>query len=266
MAGTTVNLTHTTARRSYRGHRATVAALVAATALTGCATNNQDRTGSAAVIIGRSDEDAYHGTLVDPPLRVAAVTLRDTDGNTVRLDRLPDNKATAVFFGFTHCPDICPTTMADLASAQQSLPPNLAERVALYFVTVDPKRDTSKVLRTWLDHFDPNIIGLRGATALVNEAERSLYAVESKTSQDTADDNAEDGNLESDHHNDEREDRPGEQPEPHSHPGGDEEVSHSGSVYVFGPEGETVLYTGGYTADQYAADLARLLRDPPDNP
>jgi len=246
-----MNLTHTTARRPWRTTTAVaVGFLIATVALTGCGTTD------------RTNDDAYQGTLVDPPFQIAPVTLRDTEGNKVRLDRLPDDKATAVFFGFTNCPDICPTTMADLASARRTLPSDLADRVALYFVTVDPNRDTPTVLRTWLDRFDPDIVGLRGPTTLVNEAERSLYSMESTVSPNEPDNSAGGEGSASDHHDDEGQDQSEGQAEPHSHGGGGDEVSHSGSVYMFGPGGESVLYTGGYTVDQYAADLARLLGDP----
>ena len=70
--------------------------------------------------------------------------------------------------------------MADLATARRTLPSDLAARVSLVFITVDPQRDTPKVLRSWLDQFDPEIVGLRGPTSRVNRAERSLYSSESE--------------------------------------------------------------------------------------
>ena len=230
--------------------------VLTAVALTGCGTNNdQSQPDTPLAVIEPADEDAFHGTLVEPPFRAAPVTLRTTDGTTVRLDRLPEQKASAVFFGFTNCPDICPTTMADLASARRSLPSDLADQVVLYFVTVDPKRDTPQVLRTWLDRIDPAIVGLRGPTTSVNEAERSLFAVESAPAPKSK---KQGSAADESHHQGKREGRP----ETHTHSGDGYEVNHSGSVYVFGPRGEDVLYTGGYTAPQYAADFARLLTAP----
>ena len=102
------------------------------------------------------------------------------------------------------------------------------------------------VLRTWLDQFDTGTVGLRGPTRLVNEAERSLYADQSNKADPTAAPKA-----------DGRQHEHGADPTPK--PKGDYEVNHSGSVYVFGPHGETVLYSGGTTPDQYAADFERLL-------
>lgn len=60
------------------------------------------------------DKDGLIGTLVDPPLRLASVTLRDTNGSKDQLADFAPRKATALYFGFTHCNDVCPTTMADL--------------------------------------------------------------------------------------------------------------------------------------------------------
>ena len=251
-----MNPTHTTAARHPRTFFAATAALLTALTLTGCGTNDDpDQARKRPVIIQDSGADGFAGTLADPPFAIAPVTLRNTAGNQVRLGQVPAGKATAVFFGFTQCPDICPTTMADLATARRQLPPDLADRVALYFVTVDPKRDTPRVLQRWLEGFGPGVVGLRGSTALVNQAERSLYAVESTVdSSPTSDEN------ESAHAH---EDPPPEtESSPHSHGGNGYEVNHSGSVYLFGPNGETLLYTGGYTANQYAADLTRLLDGP----
>jgi protein SCO1/2 len=223
--------------------------LLAASVLVACGTEtpHDQNTGAAAVVEG--DKDGLNGTVVDPPLRLANVTLRDTRGNPVRLNELPPSKATALFFGFTHCDDVCPTTMADLASAWRALPPALANRVRVVFVTVDPGRDTPSVLRTWLDQFDTQTVGLRGPTALVHQAERSLYADQSTKAQA-----APSAKAQADGHHHEH--APGSS----ATNGPDYQVNHSGSVYVFGPNGETVLYSGGTTVDQYAADFTRLLR------
>lgn len=233
-----------------------VAAVLAVSALAGCGNTGgaagDQRAGSAAVVQTK-DNDGLTGTRVDdPPLRVAAVTLRDTNGKQVNLADLPANNATVLFFGFTNCDDVCPTTMADLATARRILPDTLARRVHIRFVTVDPRRDTPTVLRRWLDQFGSDVTGLRGPTTLVNRAERSLYAdASSITASDTTG-----STPQADGHTHGHDDKPA------AKAAGHEQVSHSGSVYIFGPRGETVLYTGGTTAQQYAADLAHLLRRP----
>jgi protein SCO1/2 len=235
---------------------AALAAVLTVSGLAGCgnttAAKGEKDAGPAAVVQSK-DTDGLTGSRVDgPPLRVAGVTLRDTSGHLVDLADLPAGKATVLFFGFTNCDDLCPTTMADLATARRALPDNLAGRVDIRFVTVDPARDTPTVLRRWLDQFGTDVTGLRGPTTLVNQAERSLYADTSSTTAPTP---------------------AAETTEPSTHAGGHahgrdgkpsakkhDEVSHSGSVYIFGPRGETVLYTGGTTPMQYAADLTHLLR------
>lgn len=70
-------------------------------------------------------------------------------------------KVTVVFFGYTQCPDVCPTTMAELAQVKQKLGA-AGDRLQVVFVTVDPERDTPDMLRAYLAHFDPAFVALRG--------------------------------------------------------------------------------------------------------
>lgn len=225
------------------------AALSLATfSVAGCAPQDNRPTGTTAV--AEADTDEFHGTLVDPALAPAPVTLRDTDGNRIRLDRLPPGTATAVFFGFTNCHDVCPTTMADLASARRSLPAATAADVDLVFITVDPQRDTALVLRRWLDQFDPGIVGLRGPVRRVHRAEDSLYASQSGKATPPLD--GEDAGSD---------DHP-QTDEGHTHPDGDPDgyaMDHTSVVYMFGPDGTSLIYTGGATPPDYADDLTRLL-------
>jgi protein SCO1/2 len=65
-----------------------------------------------------------------------------------------------VFFGYTHCPDFCPTALLDISAVLKELGPD--KKVAVLFVTVDPERDTRDVLKSYLENFDPRIIGLTG--------------------------------------------------------------------------------------------------------
>lgn len=73
-------------------------------------------------------------------------------------------KLVVLFFGYTQCPDICPTTMADLKTVMQSLGPD-AERVQVLFVTLDPARDTPELLKQYVPSFDPRFVGLYGDEA-----------------------------------------------------------------------------------------------------
>ena len=83
--------------------------------------------------------------------------------HTGKLRRLEDfrGKAVVLFFGFTHCPDICPTTLAEIAGAVKTLGAD-AERVQVLMVSVDPERDTNESLAKYMTAFDPRFLGLRG--------------------------------------------------------------------------------------------------------
>jgi protein SCO1/2 len=83
----------------------------------------------------------------------------------------------ALFFGFTHCPDVCPTTMLELSNAIKALGPD-ADRMRFFFVSVDPERDTPEHLKVYLSNFDPRIAGLVGTPAeiaAVAKAYRAFY-------------------------------------------------------------------------------------------
>ena len=89
-----------------------------------------------------------------------ALELADTSGRVRHLEDFR-GKAVVVFFGFTHCPDFCPTTLADIASSLKSLGRD-AERVQVLFITVDPERDTQDALAKYVTAFDPRFLGLYG--------------------------------------------------------------------------------------------------------
>jgi protein SCO1/2 len=86
--------------------------------------------------------------------------LTDQDGRTVS-DQDFKGKPLLVFFGFTHCPDICPTTLFDVSEVLRKLGPD-ADRVGAIYVTVDPERDTSATLKDYMASFDPHLRGLTG--------------------------------------------------------------------------------------------------------
>ncbi|TGE01242.1 SCO family protein [Methylobacterium nonmethylotrophicum] len=99
------------------------------------------------------------------------------DGATVESDDLA-GRPYALFFGFTHCPDVCPTALAELSLALQRLPPRT---LPVYFVSVDPERDTPEVLRRYMESFDPGIVGLSGSRMAVDEAILSFGIVARRT-------------------------------------------------------------------------------------
>ena len=87
--------------------------------------------------------------------------LPDADGKTRSLSEFK-GKVVVVFFGFTQCPDVCPTTMAELAQVRRALGSE-GEKLQGVFVTVDPERDTAAVLKAYLENFNAGFIGLRGS-------------------------------------------------------------------------------------------------------
>jgi protein SCO1/2 len=95
--------------------------------------------------------------------------------HTGKLRHLEDfrGKAVVVFFGFTHCPDVCPTTLVDVANVLKTLGPD-AERVQVLFVTVDPERDTQEALAKYVTAFDPRFLGLRGDAAATQRAAKEF--------------------------------------------------------------------------------------------
>jgi protein SCO1/2 len=107
------------------------------------------------------------------PYHAPATELTDTDGRPFSLSTSTDKRLTLVFFGYTHCPDECPTTMATLASAMLQLDDADRSNVQVVFVTTDPSRDTGPVIRHWLDRFDPDFVGVTGSLPTIKKvAER----------------------------------------------------------------------------------------------
>lgn len=105
-------------------------------------------------------------------------TLVDQDGREVT-ERDFAGKAHLVFFGFTHCPDICPTTLQQVGDVLQALGPK-GKELKVAFVTVDPERDTPEVLKSYLSSFDPRIVGLTGTPDQVSATVKAYRAYAQK--------------------------------------------------------------------------------------
>jgi protein SCO1 len=91
-------------------------------------------------------------------------------------------KAVVLFFGYTHCPDVCPTTLTDLAGVMKRLGPE-ADRVQVLFVTIDPARDTAAVLRQYVPAFDPRFLGLYGDAAGTAKVAKEFHIYYEKNSE-----------------------------------------------------------------------------------
>jgi protein SCO1 len=131
----------------------TVGALMLTTALAGCGQGDSSGKGSAPSSFKSVDITGapYANTLALP----------DVDGKMRDLSEFK-GKVVFVFFGYTQCPDVCPTTMAEIAEIKKKLGPDGA-KVQGVFVTVDPERDTAEVVKAYVASFGPDMIGLRAA-------------------------------------------------------------------------------------------------------
>ena len=134
-------------------------------------------------------------------------------------------KAVVVFFGYTQCPDVCPTTMAEIAQARQLLGPQ-GDKVQGVFITVDPERDTPEVLRAYMGNFDQSFVALRGTpeqtAALAKDFKLYYKKVEGKTP-------------------------------------GSYTMDHSAASFVYDAQGRLRLYTRYGTGPQALADDLKLL-------
>jgi protein SCO1 len=155
--------------------------LVVLVLLTSC-TKVDDTATSNAIVVG-GDDDGFHGAaLGDYAYDVPDLTLTDTAGKRYSLASTPDTALTLVFFGYTHCPDICQIQMATIASALQRLDDDQRAEVGVAFVTTDPARDTEAVLRDYLDQFDPGFEGLTGDIETIKQVAEPLgVSIEKET-------------------------------------------------------------------------------------
>ncbi|NWG74955.1 MAG: SCO family protein [Rubrivivax sp.] len=113
------------------------------------------------------------------------LSLTDTEG---RRRTLADfrGKIVVLFFGFTHCPDVCPTTMVELAEAKRQLGAD-GERIQGIFVTIDPERDTPELLKAYVSNFDPSFVALRGDADETKKAAREFKVFYAKVPGKTPD-------------------------------------------------------------------------------
>lgn len=153
--------------------------------------------------------------------------LHDQNG---KLRTLADfkGKAVVVFFGFTQCPDVCPTTMMEMANVMKALGPD-ADRVQVLFITVDPERDTAELLAQYVPAFDKRFLGLRGDLAETDKVAKEFKVFYQKV--------------------------PGKTP-------GSYTVDHTAGSYVFDPQGRIRLFIRhGQGVEPIVHDLKILLAE-----
>ncbi|RBY94501.1 SCO family protein [Blastococcus sp. TBT05-19] len=166
-----------------RPRRSLPALLLAAGLLVGgCGTSaegdsssgDHDHSGNAPATV-QGPEDRYAGLDLAEPYRRPSFTLTDTTGAPYDFAAETAGRPTLLFFGFTNCPDICPTTMADVMVALRGLDATLAEQVQVVFVTTDPATDTPEVLGEYLERFDAGLptsfVGLTGDQDAIDQAQ-----------------------------------------------------------------------------------------------
>lgn len=148
-------------------------ALAAALSLTACGSSGSSADGPARMT-KESSNSPYQGTLLGKHFDKPDLTLTDTSGQPFDLRKQTAGRPTLLFFGYTSCPDVCPTTMGDIGVAMSRLPVEDQQKIDIVFVSTDPERDTPKVLRTWLDAMGKNFVGLSGDLTKVKDAAKSL--------------------------------------------------------------------------------------------
>ncbi len=109
---------------------------------------------------GGASEVLYRGARVMPPLPKPDLVLTDTSGEPFDILAETEGYLTLLYLGYTHCPDICPTHLLDVAKTLEAMDPAHVERIRVVFITTDPERDDAAAIRRWLDLFDERFIGL----------------------------------------------------------------------------------------------------------
>ncbi|RZI55544.1 MAG: SCO family protein [Rubrivivax sp.] len=137
-------------------------ALGATTLLAGC-----DKLGFSS-----APKASFQGVDLTGAAYARGFSLPDQNGKTRTLDDFK-GKVVVVFFGFTQCPDVCPTTLAELAQVKKALGPD-GDKVQGVFVTVDPERDKPELLKAYLDSFDPGFVALRGSPEQLKETAKEF--------------------------------------------------------------------------------------------
>lgn len=120
------------------------------------------------------DTDGYAGTLVDRPYAKPDLRFTDTSGRGFDLARDATAPVTIVFFGYTKCPDVCSTVLGQAAAALLRADPAVRERTQLVFITTDPARDSPKAIRTYLDRFNPDFVGLTAPMPVIEAAAKAF--------------------------------------------------------------------------------------------
>jgi protein SCO1/2 len=120
------------------------------------------------------DEGLFRGVYVDPAVEKPEVTFTDFNGQPFNFRQATEGKVALLFFGYTHCPDVCPLHAANIAAVLRQMPFEERAKIQFLFVTTDPERDTPERLRQWLGAFDRSFIGLAASPDELLRVQREL--------------------------------------------------------------------------------------------
>ncbi|MFB8244787.1 SCO family protein [Streptomyces sp. NPDC055952] len=204
------------------------AALFAAASLTLTACGSGDDNGKPVSVVSEEAGTKEAATVLDKPFEKPDLVLTDTQGKKYDLREETAGKPTLIYFGYTHCPDVCPLTMNNIAVAKKQLPKAEQDELRVVFVTTDPQRDTSAELGTWLKGIDASFVGLTGDFSTIQAGARTLGISIEPTRKDK------NGKLVSE---------------------------HGTQVIAFSPKTDSgyVLYGEDATVDDYTKDLPALV-------
>lgn len=178
--------------------------------------------------------EGLRGVRLSPPRPKPNFTLMSTDGRPFNFTTDTKGAVTLLYFGYTNCPDVCPTHLANIAAAIKQLSASDQNRIRVVFVTTDPDRDTAQRVREWLNNFDRRFIGLRGSVDSVNQIQASLGLP--PATMEMMDSSA-------------------------AGPRAAYGVGHAAQVLAFTPDDSLrAEYPSGFTADDWANDLPRLAK------
>ncbi|CAM5596143.1 SCO family protein OS=Streptomyces alboniger OX=132473 GN=CP975_17295 PE=3 SV=1 [Streptomyces alboniger] len=206
------------------------AALLAVAAFTLTACGGGDDEGKKPVAeVSTETDSGKAATVLDKAFEKPNLVLKDTRGKKYDLREETKGKPTLLYFGYTHCPDVCPLTMNNIAVAKKALPKADQDKLKVVFVTTDPERDTSAELGKWLKGVDADFTGLTGDFATIQAGARQLGISIEPSKKDK------NGKIVS---------------------------MHGTQVIAFSPktDGGYVLYNEEATASDYTKDLPKLLK------
>ena len=212
--------------RTRRTGAALAAVAVLAAGLAGCSSSSDNSSNQPVAVITASQKP---GTVLDTPFEKPDLILTDTHGKKYDLLKETKGSPTLIYFGYTHCPDVCPTTMSDIAIAKSKLSASQQAALKVVFITTDPARDNPKRLGEWLAAMDKTFIGLTGDFTTIQAGARSIGVDVEKPVKEK------DGSITS---------------------------THGAQVIAYSPKDDKahVLYMSGTTSDQFLADLPKIIK------